>query len=118
MTWSLAQGDAALRFDEALYVVGFVLFLFKLFTLIDASARRKDAFVAADKQTKPFWLIILGLFTAADGIFAALYNGFDPLGILPIIGLIAAIVYVVDVRPALKQVTGGRKGGRGPSGRW
>ena len=119
-TWTIA-GDAALRFDELLYVLGFVLFLFKLFALVDAAMRRKDAYTAADKQTKPFWLIILGLFAGIDGLFGALGNGFYPLGIFPIIGLIAAIVYTVDVRPALKQITGGRNrggGNMGPYGPW
>ncbi|GAB2578277.1 DUF2516 family protein [Streptomyces capparidis] len=113
-------GDVVLQFNNALYVVGFALFLFKLFALVDAAARRKDAYPAAEKQTKPFWLIILGVFVGADGIFGAIGGGFYPLGILAIIGLIAAIVYVVDVRPALKQVSGGRNrgGNMGPYGPW
>lgn len=112
-----AFGEVAFRFHSALFVVGFALFLFKLFVFIDALSRRKDAFVAAEKQTKPFWLIILGIAIVVDWLF-----NFDLLGILPVVGLIAAIVYLVDVRPALKQVTGGRNRGNGrnagPYGPW
>ncbi|WP_311765167.1 DUF2516 family protein [Streptomyces zingiberis] len=85
------------------------ILLFTAFAFIDAVIRREDAFRAADKQTKPFWLIILGI---------ALVVNVLPLGLffLTIIGLIAAIVYVVDVRPAVKAVTGGGGGGRGRRG--
>ncbi len=91
---------------------------FKLFAFGDAVVRREDAYRAADKKTKPFWLIILGLALGLD-----LLLGASVFGPLALIGLVAAIVYVVDVRPALKQVTGGRGGGgnkrnMGPYGPW
>ncbi|GGO87216.1 DUF2516 family protein [Wenjunlia tyrosinilytica] len=119
MNVMMAAGQLQLvpRFEDGLVILGFALFVFKLFAFVDAAFRRKDAFTAAGKQTKPFWLIILGLFTFTDWFF-----GFDIRSFLPIIGLIAAIVYVVDVRPAVKQITGGRKRGNGdhmgPYGPW
>ncbi|WP_330177774.1 DUF2516 family protein [Streptomyces sp. NBC_01498] len=82
--------------------------VFGLFALIDAFIRREDAFRAAGKQTKPFWLIILAIALVVSLIFPL-------LSFLPIIGLIAIIVYFVDVRPAIKQVGGGG-GGRGLRG--
>ncbi|TJZ52775.1 DUF2516 family protein [Streptomyces piniterrae] len=72
--------------------------------LVDAAVRREDAYRAADKQTKGMWLIFLVLATAL--LFLMPFDMF-----LPIIGIIAVIVYTVDVRPALRQVSGG---GRGP----
>jgi NADH:ubiquinone oxidoreductase subunit 6 (subunit J) len=109
--------DLVPRFNDALVLLGFALFLFKLFAFIDACTRRKDAYVAADKQTKPFWLIILGLFTFTDYFF-----GFNVVSILPIIGLIAAIVYMVDVRQKLRDVSGGGRRDKGnntgPYGPW
>ncbi|MDH6576678.1 DUF2516 family protein [Kitasatospora sp. MAP5-34] len=91
---------------------------FKLVAFGDALTRREDAYRAADKKTKPFWLIILGLALGID-----LLLGPSVFGPLALVGLVAAIVYMVDVRPALKQVTGGRKGGdskrnMGPYGPW
>ncbi|GGV03187.1 membrane protein [Kitasatospora herbaricolor] len=91
---------------------------FKLAALLDAASRREDAYRAADKKTKPFWLIILGIAFGFDLLFGAnfLYS-FLTLG-----GLVAAIVYMVDVRPAIKQLTDGRGGNNkrnaGPYGPW
>ncbi|WP_328838399.1 DUF2516 family protein [Streptomyces europaeiscabiei] len=81
-----------------------VLMALAAFGLFDAAFRREDAFRAADKQTKVFWLVILGIALIVSYLFSI-------LSFLPIIGVIASIVYVVDVRPAVKQVSGGGGGG-------
>lgn len=92
-------------FNQLLGWLSLALFVFSLFAFIDSAIRQEDAYRAAGKQTKPFWLIILGLATVVSFIF-------DIMSFLPIIGLIATIVYVVDVRPAVKQISGGGRGGR------
>jgi asparagine N-glycosylation enzyme membrane subunit Stt3 len=76
------------------------LFVFQAWAFIDAVSRRPDAFVAADKLTKPAWLIILGLALAAHMLI------WNPLSFLNLIGAVAAIVYVVDARPAMRALTG------------
>jgi len=76
------------------------LFVFQAWAFIDAVSRRPDAFVAADKLTKPAWLIILGLALAAHMLI------WSPLSFLNLIGAVAAIVYVVDARPAMRALTG------------
>ncbi|WP_327344963.1 DUF2516 family protein [Streptomyces europaeiscabiei] len=81
-----------------------VLMALAAFGLFDAAFRREDAFRAADKQTKVFWLVILGIALIVSYLFSI-------LSFLPIIGVIASIVYIVDVRPAVKQVSGGGGGG-------
>lgn len=86
-------------------VISLVLFLFALFAFIDAAIHREDAYRAADKNTKGFWLIILG-------IAAVVMKLFSVLSFLPIIGLVAVIVYMVDVRPALREVGGRNRGNR------
>jgi hypothetical protein len=106
---TMAAGVLTTAFGNALYWLFMALFLMKVFALVDAAFRREDAYRAADKQKKPFWLIILGLAVALDLLIG---------GILSIAGLIAAIVYLVDVRPALKQVGGRRGGSSGPYGPW
>ncbi|ELS54294.1 hypothetical protein STVIR_4760 [Streptomyces viridochromogenes Tue57] len=103
-------------FAGFLGLLSLALILFSGFALIDAATRREDAYRAADKQTKPFWMIILGLAFVVNLIF-------NILSFLPIIGLIATIVYMVDVRPAIKGLPGGgrsRKGSSsdGPYGPW
>ncbi|MHC3469091.1 DUF2516 family protein [Streptomyces sp. 7R007] len=94
-------------FAGFMWLLSMALILFSGFALFDAAIRREDAYRAADKQTKPFWLIILGLAFVVNLIF-------NILSFLPIIGLIATIVYMVDVRPAVRAISGG--GGRGRRG--
>jgi hypothetical protein len=76
------------------------LFVVQAWTFVDALTRRPDQFVAADKMTKQAWLIILGIALLAHAIF------WDPVNFLNLAGAVAAIVYMVDVRPALRAVTG------------
>ncbi|MGW1953714.1 DUF2516 family protein [Streptomyces sp. NPDC001920] len=95
-------------FQGFLWLLSMALIVFSGFALIDAAIRREDAYRAADKKTKPFWLIILGLAFVVNLIF-------NILSFLPIIGLIATIVYMVDVRPALKGLPGGGRSRRGSS---
>lgn len=73
--------------------------------LIDAARRRSDAYVAAGRQTKPIWLGILGGSILAEIVFPALGGG--PLSILGLAGVVASIVYLVDVRRRLDEVTRG-----------
>lgn len=96
-------------FFGALWVISLVLLAMAVFAFIDGALRRTAAYPAAGKQTKPFWLIILGL-TIAVNVYPILF--------LQIAGLIATIVYIVDVRPALKQVTGNgpKRGGSSSDG--
>ncbi|MEU3372939.1 DUF2516 family protein [Streptomyces sp. NPDC006711] len=80
------------------------MFVIAVVALVFAALGREDAYRAADKQTKPFWLIILGL--------TVLVNLFVPYLFLQLAGLVASIVFMVDVRPAIRQVSGGGRGGR------
>ena len=90
-------------------------FALQVFALVDAARHPASAYEAAGKLTKQKWLIILGVATAIG--FVSLGNG--GLLFLLIIAVVAAAVYVTDVRPALRAV-GGRGRGRsgGPYGGW
>ena len=83
-------------------VISLVLFVCKAFAFVDAATRPAAAFVAADKQTKVFWMIVLGVFLVAHMLW------WYPIGILNLVGTVAAFVYLADARPALREV-----GGRG-----
>ncbi|MFJ3536552.1 DUF2516 family protein [Streptomyces sp. NPDC090109] len=99
-------------FDSLLNLVMFLVFTgFAVAALVFAAMAREDAYRAADKQTKKFWLIILGI--------NLVLNLLLPMLFLQIAGVIAAIVFMVDVRPALAQVSGGggpRGGGSSSDG--
>ncbi|MGP3971624.1 DUF2516 family protein [Streptomyces sp. 6N223] len=94
-------------FFTLVWLIFIGLLILAVFALVHAALQREDAFRAADKQTKPFWLVILGV-TVAVHLFV------PGMLILKLIGAIATIVYLVDVRPAVRAVTGG--GGRGRGG--
>jgi len=85
-----------------LMVATLVVFVVQAWAFIDAVSHRPDAFVAADKMTKPAWLIILGIALVAHMLI------WSPVSFLNLIGAVAAIVYIVDARPALRSVTGRR----------
>ncbi|GGX88220.1 membrane protein [Streptomyces anandii JCM 4720] len=99
------DGMLMLGFAGFLGILKILLMALAAFGLFDAAFRREDAFRAADKQNKVFWLIILAIALAVSYLFSI-------FSFLPVIGVIASIVYIVDVRPALKQVSGGGNGWR------
>jgi hypothetical protein len=80
-------------------VITLVLFAVKAFAFVDALGRPQQVFPAADRQTKKFWLLILGLFLVAHML------DWHPIGLLNLIGTIAALVYVLDVRPTVRALT-------------
>ena len=73
-----------------------------LFALVDAARHRTDAFAAVSTQSKKFWLILLGGGLAAQVVFPALSG---TLGTLGLTGIVAALVYIVGVRPKLIEIT-------------
>jgi len=77
--------------------VAIALLVVKLWALVDAVLRPAQAFVAADKLTKTAWLWILGLAFVADVVLASTF--------LMLAGIIAALVYLLDVRPAVASMT-------------
>lgn len=75
-----------------------VLLAVKVFALCDALIRKDAFYVAADKQNKAFWLLLLVVFLALH-IFLQ-----SPLHVLNLIGTVAAFVYLADVRPLLRSM--------------
>jgi hypothetical protein len=89
-------------------------FVIEAWAFFHALFQPASAFTAASKQTKPIWLIITGL-AFLIGIGGAI--GYLQLfGIFPIIAFVAAAIYLVDVRPKIKQVKPGQR--QGPYGPW
>jgi hypothetical protein len=81
-----------------LFIVHLAALVIVVTALIDAAMRRDSAYVAAGKQTKIFWILVLVL-----GVF------------ITFVGVIAAIVNFVDVRPAIREAGPGSGPGRSSS---
>ena len=73
----------------------------EVYAFVDCVRRRPDAFPAAGKRTKSFWLIV----TVIAMLLGIVSLGGLP-GLLAIVAVIAAGVYLADVKPALDQVMG------------
>lgn len=96
-------------FQSFLGLIYTAMLVLAVVALVMAVIAREDAYRAADKQKKSFWLIILGVTVAV--------NLWVPFLFVQLAGLVATIVFLVDVRPALKAVTGGgRRGGSSSDG--
>jgi Protein of unknown function (DUF2516) len=98
-----------------LLLLSLAAFAMEVFALVDAVRHSDSDFVAAGKRTKTFWVAVTGV-AAAIG-FVRIGN---PLGIFSLLAVVAAGVYLADVRPALAQVRGrgGGRGNAGPYGPW
>lgn len=73
----------------------------RAWALVDCVTRKAAAFQAADKLTKPSWLLIL----AAAGLLGTFAS--PPLWPISLISAVAAAVYLADVRPAVREIAGG-----------
>jgi Protein of unknown function (DUF2516) len=89
-------------FDGVLYdVLYFGALALTAYALVDALVRPAAGYVAAGKLTKPAWAAITGL-----AVLVVFWQG--PMSFLGLPAIIAAAVYLVDVRPAVRGL---RRGG-------
>jgi Protein of unknown function (DUF2516) len=107
-------GSAMTPLNIFFFVISIAAFVFEVFAFIDAVRRPAPAFVAAGKQTKPIWLIILGV-AFVLGLYAAAYGG--ATGFLSVAAFVAAAVYLADVRPKVREIRSGSSN-NGPYGPW
>jgi hypothetical protein len=94
-------------------VIWVALLAIKVFAVIDALRYTNNQYVSAGKRSRTLWLVLTGLSLA----FHLITNVLD---LVSLAGTIASIVYLVDVRPALQQVSGrgGNRNNMGPYGPW
>jgi NO-binding membrane sensor protein with MHYT domain len=94
----------------AFLVIRLAICVVVVWAFVDAYTRPQHAFAAAAKQTKQIWLAITGV---------AMVFGVLGFGFLGLIALVAAIVYLVDVRPRVREIPkGGGPTHMGPYGPW
>lgn len=96
-----------------LLALGVAALACEIFALVDAVRHRPDAYVAAGKRTKNFWMILLVI-----AVVIGVVTLFNVLNFFGLIGFIGAAVYLADVRPALRQVSGRGRSHDGPYGPW
>ncbi|WP_432495186.1 DUF2516 family protein [Kineococcus auxinigenes] len=106
-----------------LLVIAFAAFALTAWALVDALRRPAGAFTAAGKRTKTFWVAILAVAAAIGFVSLPPISAAGLPGLLGIVSVVAAAVYMADVRPAVRQFGGGRgprrdDRGQGPYGPW
>jgi len=77
--------------------IGFATFALKLWALVDVFRHPDSAFRAADRMTRPIWIVVL-----VAGIALHLWVGGLAWG--GIAGTVVAVIYLVDVRPKVTRV--------------
>jgi len=93
-----------LSFDGVVYLgLYYGALALTAYALVDALLRPAAGYVAAGKLTKPAWAAITGL-----AVLVVFWMG--PMSFLGLPAIIAAVVYLVDVRPAVRGL---RRGGSG-----
>jgi hypothetical protein len=85
--------------SSVMLVLLLVALAVKGFALVNSLLYSAEAYSAAGKLTKPAWGAILGLGFVAQLILPG------PIGLINLAFTIAALVYIVDVRPALRELT-------------
>jgi hypothetical protein len=107
------MAPAALFAPEVVYYVTVVTLIgavvLEVVALVNCLTQRADAFPVVGPLSKNAWLAILGGVTMLTLLCVAL--GQISVSIFAAIGITAAAIYLLDVRPALREATDG-------SGNW
>lgn len=82
-------------------LVAVAAFAAEVVALVDAFRTPAGAFTAEGKLTRTKWLTILGVATLLGFLALPFPGAISPFNFLAIIATVAAIVYLVDVRPAV-----------------
>ena len=94
------------------YYTDFVLFwglvALRAWALIDCLTRNSAAFPAAEKLTKPAWAAILLIAGLLGSFLGRWDNPSSVLGIFSLASVVGAGIYLADVRPAVREISGGR----------
>src|SRR4051812_2200074 len=97
---------APLFYDDVLRYINLVVLILSLivqgFALVHCLTQRGDGFVAIGTLPKGAWVAIL----AVCIVLTILVSG--PVGIFGLIGVAAAAIYLLDVRPGLRDLSDGK----------
>jgi len=85
----------------------------EVYAFVSAARTRAAAFPAVGRLTKNVWLLILGVAT-----LLTFYSLSSPTSLLSLLGAAAAIYFLVDVRPKVRDIAPDRSGRDGPYSGW
>lgn len=91
-------------------LLGLICLGVEVWALVHCLMQRADAFPAAGKLSKGAWIginVLAVFFTLVFSCLPAQAGGTQTIGILGLIAVIAALVYLVDVRPAVREISEG-----------
>lgn len=92
-------------------VLAVAIFAMQLYCLVDVATRPARAFVSEGKRTKQFWVVVLVVAAVFGFLALPAPLGRGGLSFIGLLSAVAAIVYLVDVKPAVARH--GRGSGRG-----
>ncbi|MFB9238934.1 DUF2516 family protein [Plantactinospora siamensis] len=97
---------APIFYTDVVSIINLVLLVFALVVeavaFVHCLTQRSDAFPAIGTLPKAGWLVILGLSLVLTLLF------FGPISIFGLIGIAAALIYLLDVRVGLRDITDGK----------
>jgi hypothetical protein len=117
------DGTVLIRIVEGAvyYILGLVALALEVWAFFDCVRHRANAFEAVGKRTKTFWLAVTGA-SMAIGALSVLGGGggglIGPFGLFGLAAVVAASIYLADVRPAVKDAGRGGSRNRDPYGPW
>lgn len=93
--------------DSITGVIGLVIFLtcfvIEVWAFIHCAIQRADAFTALGTLSKPMWLLLIGGMVLLSFVFSYIFGT-----LFALVALIAALVYLLDIRPAIKDLLRGQ----------
>lgn len=88
------------------YIIWIGLIALRVWAIADCATRKAAAFPAANKLTKPAWFAIL-LIAGLLGTLLGMPSGpSNVVGVFSLISTVVAAVYLADVRPAVREISG------------
>jgi hypothetical protein len=103
------------------YILGLVAVVLEVWAFFDCVRHKANAFEAVGKRTKAFWLALTGGGMAVGALSVLAGGGgglIGPLGLFGLAAVVAASVYLADIRPAVKDAGRGGSRNMGPYGPW
>jgi hypothetical protein len=101
----MVVGRAVIGLQGIIFVVlWLVMFGVEVWAFVDAAIRPAGAYVRAGKASKTVWVLVTGIAAAVGFGGAPTAGGFASFGgLLSLAAIFAAIFYLVDVRPAVRN---------------